>query len=472
MRRLQQIVLATAPGIFVHAGGTATTDKRRRKPEETRKSNNGDASISVAESSEHRIAGDRHVFTAAPLSVITVLEGSLSSQSRTTTKTTSHLEHKPTPNRDKSPSTTSSQLTSLLSVSTTSSSSSEPRVSQNRERLTTSSAAPSSIFISILTINIPSSTSSSSSTTSTQRHADTLTGIQTVVPTYPPFTSSSSSSSSSSSQYRNSLATKLGLGLGIPLLILLVILLVACLHLHQRRRQKHRLFTQTPPFDFDAPEMVPVSVADFAYLRESSGGAATTTAAGIGECRARRSSSIYSQPEHRETALAAPAPIVPRRSSARLQGGGRSGSSGGGGGGVPHLGPLSSHPLQVPLVQRVAWDQGSGGSGRGGGVGGQGSPDLGALYASYFDGPQQSHGPWDPEQAQVPPTRVPMVQVDRQSEQTGQRQGQRWQYLSVDVNSSAGGIDEVSPLSSSGSAPYVPRRISAVSAVDKLSPRS
>lgn len=57
----------------------------------------------------------------------------------------------------------------------------------------------------------------------------------------------------------SSLATKLGLGLGIPLVVLVVALLTAFIY----RRQRRLRYAQAPPFDFSAPEMAPVSAADF-----------------------------------------------------------------------------------------------------------------------------------------------------------------------------------------------------------------
>lgn len=82
--------------------------------------------------------------------------------------------------------------------------------------------------------------------------------MPTVVPTFPD--GSSAPASSSPEAATSSLATKLGLGLGIPLVVLAVALLTACVY----RRQRRLRYAQAPPFDFNAPEMAPVSAADFA----------------------------------------------------------------------------------------------------------------------------------------------------------------------------------------------------------------
>lgn len=82
--------------------------------------------------------------------------------------------------------------------------------------------------------------------------------MPTVVPNFPDGASAPADSSKEAAT--SSLATKLGLGLGIPLVVLAVALLTACVY----RRQKRLRYAQAPPFDFNAPEMAPVSAADFA----------------------------------------------------------------------------------------------------------------------------------------------------------------------------------------------------------------
>lgn len=116
-----------------------------------------------------------------------------------------------------------------------------------------------------ITISIPTETTSttmSSSQSSPTRTDHGLTGIQTVVPTVVPITPGSSNSNNNSGA---SLGIKLGLGLGIPFLVVLIIAFVFCVHRRQRRRQRKE--RQYPPYDFEAPERKPVSVADFPARR-------------------------------------------------------------------------------------------------------------------------------------------------------------------------------------------------------------
>ncbi|KAL1867872.1 hypothetical protein Daus18300_006147 [Diaporthe australafricana] len=110
------------------------------------------------------------------------------------------------------------------------------------------------------TSNSPSSSSSSSSST-----PNITPSVPTVTPIFPASGAGAASSSSSSSDTpadatTTSLATKLGLGLGIPFVVVAVALLTACVY-RRRRRLRYR---QAPPFDFGAPDMAPVSAADFA----------------------------------------------------------------------------------------------------------------------------------------------------------------------------------------------------------------
>ncbi|KAK7705831.1 hypothetical protein SLS64_007779 [Diaporthe eres] len=90
------------------------------------------------------------------------------------------------------------------------------------------------------------------------RRGEALKVVPTVVPTFPDGASAPAGSSHEAAT--SSLATKLGLGLGIPFVVLAVALLTACVY----RRQRRLRYAQAPPFDFNAPEMAPVSAADFA----------------------------------------------------------------------------------------------------------------------------------------------------------------------------------------------------------------
>lgn len=124
----------------------------------------------------------------------------------------------------------------------------------------TSSSMPSTETPITTTISIIASslTFSSSSPPSSSPPASISPSVPTVIPTFPD--GSSAPGSSSPEAATSSLATKLGLGLGIPLVVLAVALLTACVY----RRQRRLRYAQAPPFDFNAPEMAPVSAADFA----------------------------------------------------------------------------------------------------------------------------------------------------------------------------------------------------------------
>lgn len=114
-----------------------------------------------------------------------------------------------------------------------------------------STETPLTTTISIIASTLTHSSASSSSPSNIPP------SVPTVIPIFPDGESSEASSSEATT---SSLATKLGLGLGIPLVVLAVALLTALIY----RRQRHLRYAQAPPFDFNAPEMAPVSAADFA----------------------------------------------------------------------------------------------------------------------------------------------------------------------------------------------------------------
>lgn len=107
-----------------------------------------------------------------------------------------------------------------------------------------------------ITISVIASTLTHSSSSSSSR-ASISPSVPTVIPVFPDGASAQDNSSNEAAT--SSLATKLGLGLGIPLVVLVVALLTAFIYRRQRRLQ----YAQAPPFDFSAPEMAPVSAADF-----------------------------------------------------------------------------------------------------------------------------------------------------------------------------------------------------------------
>ncbi|KAJ0110090.1 hypothetical protein J7T55_014893 [Diaporthe amygdali] len=115
----------------------------------------------------------------------------------------------------------------------------------------TSSNIPSTDVPRTTTISIIASSLTRSSFSSLARITPT---VPTVTPILPEGATSDTSRTSTSS-----LPTKLGLGLGIPLIVLAVALLTACIY----RRQRRLHYSQAPPFDFNAPEVAPVSAADF-----------------------------------------------------------------------------------------------------------------------------------------------------------------------------------------------------------------
>ncbi|KAI7775021.1 hypothetical protein LA080_007447 [Diaporthe eres] len=120
-----------------------------------------------------------------------------------------------------------------------------------------STETPITTTISIIASSLTRSSSSSPSS-SPSTSASISPSVPTVVPNFPDGASAPADSSKEAAT--SSLATKLGLGLGIPLVVLAVALLTACVY----RRQRRLRYAQAPPFDFNAPEMAPVSAADFA----------------------------------------------------------------------------------------------------------------------------------------------------------------------------------------------------------------
>lgn len=96
-----------------------------------------------------------------------------------------------------------------------------------------------------------------------------------------------------------------------------------------------------------------------------------------------------------------------------------------------------------------------------------GGNGVGNVLSQYLDtNPAYLNGPWDLGQVEdVPALPLPLKTTPRarQGEQTRQ-------YLAVNVDHSPGGIEEVSPLSSSGSGPYIPARISGMSGLSHVSP--
>ncbi|PSR79462.1 hypothetical protein BD289DRAFT_485536 [Coniella lustricola] len=230
-----------------------------------------------------------------------------------------------------SSSTVVSTSSSSSLISTTSSSSTPSS--------TAASSSSSASFLPPTTTQTPSSSASSPiSTSPTLIHTFSLTGIETVVPTYPPFTTASSTSSSSSHSRStdSALAVKLSLGLGIPFAILLILLSVILLHRRQKRIVKTRRTGNThSPLDFGAtPEMAVVSQADFARpqppsvvaalvphsARDSARGSGLLgpgNEAGRASKRAYRTSSMYSS-DMRPQALNLPLSQNPPSSSTKL----------------------------------------------------------------------------------------------------------------------------------------------------------
>lgn len=371
--------------------------------------------------------------------------------------------------------TTSSRMgTATLDVDTASSSSGF--ASHTLETPSSTTTSSPRLLSTLVPSPSPQTTEQASSPTRV------LTGIQTIVPTYPPTTSSSSSSSSAS---KSSLATKLGLGLGIPLLVALVLALTACLHARQRRRRRRKLARSAPPFDFDAPEVTPISVADFAHIRHRRVQHPQMEQVARQD---QRGSQTWRWSGHSSLEP----PLVPRRSSARL-----SSSRRRRGEALP--GPLRSNPIGrpsfvegIPEERRVRWRE-EDDYYEDGPHFLHDAEDLDSVYASYSDleidpylqrsssdsrldddedpswRSRPDHG-LAPGSLRVPP--AAHVRVASTRRLGHQLQTQQPQHLMVDVrNAGTGVLDEVSPLSSSGSMRYVPGRISDVSGVGGLSPR-
>lgn len=445
----------------------------------------------------------REALTLGPVIQLTIPEPRPTTEQRRTIESSSLRST--TIERDApQPSSSSSSPSSSASSTTGSTTSSPPSETPSNIYLYPSSSSLPTTTPSSPTLQSHNPTQTQTIPTPTHTH-HTLTGIETVVPTYPPSTTNTNTPSSHL-RLPTSQTTKLGLGLGTPFLVLLVLALVACLHRHQRRRRRRRALAlaqhAAPPFDFDAPEMVPVSVADFAHLRlrqrPQPQPQPRRRYTGDNERRSlppspltQRSNSWYrnmwQQSATYDFAPATAAPLVPRRSSARLLSSNsrrrrldhhhhqqhhnhnhqKSSHD------LVHSGLLGSHPPQVPPLPRVSWSQGRDSRRHDGGRGY--AEELGALYSSYFDDDHHQdasyddHGPWSPG-----------LQDDRGNHTVlvppavRMRGSHQQRYLSLDVNNRGpGGIDEVSPLSSSGSpsAHCAPGRISAMSGLDGLSPR-
>lgn len=322
--------------------------------------------------------------------------------------------------------------------------------SSNSRTSFSSTASPTST--TIVTVTIPS-THTFSPRTSYLTRTFTPTGYQSIVPTYPPLTSSSSSTSFTTNG--SSVGLKLGLGLGIPFLVLLILLLTIVLHRRQVRLAKHYHHQNS-----SSPEMATtISTTEPAFPRlhpapssrfSTAGDVVVTPAPGM-----HGTPTPPPPPGMRSTPVqlyfppppSPPPPVVPRRSSARLR----------------PAGPLTSHPPIRPASS--IYDGGENAIVRESfvGLGGNG---VGNVLAEYLDlNPQHlEDGPRDSDQVHVPALVLPPTPVARSTQQDPRRQ-----YLSVDVDYSPGGIEEVSPLSTSSSGPHIPARISVMSA---LSPSS
>lgn len=339
----------------------------------------------------------------------------------------------------------------------------KPLSTSSRSSIGTSTTSP----LSTSTLGSSTSSTSSSSSFSSSTHVFDPTGYQTIVPTYPPFSFSSSSSSSSSAPSnttnRSSLGTKLGLGLGIPFLVLLTLLLTILLHRRQARLAKissshyyhhHHRHQQRPRL----PEMTTTAADTRLHPAPSSrfstaGSVFVTPAPGI-----------ITTPTPTPTQLFGPVspsslpPEVPKRNSARLF----------------FAGPLNSHPPPPPSAAAAArpassiYDEDDNSHAvRESMVARLGGNGVANVLSQYLDtNPSYLNGPWDPGQVEdVPALPLPLKTTAR-----ARLEEQTRQHLAVDVDNSPGGIEEVSPLSSSGSGPYIPARISGMSGMSPVSP--
>lgn len=304
----------------------------------------------------------------------------------------------------------------------------------------TSASTPSTEAVTtILAIPAPSSLPATFASTSSSSYQ-----APTIIPTT---ASEPDDNNTSSNKARSTLATKLGLGLGIPLLVLMVLGITACVHRHQTNRKRQRSYAQAPPFDFNAPEVPPVSAADLAARQDQQ----------------QRDEQQREQQEQQQR-------HNPPRNSDHPQLAGWGNPAGGGGGPyddyqVGFVGPLGFQGYYQGY--QVPWEEEEG-------------PDLGGdLGSPRPRQDQQQHcrylQQWDRGGAiedlalhdgqgrrlsQVHVLQVPVIQV-RKPEQVPPEHQRR----SVRVRISGGlnsGFDEVSPLSSSGSGPPY-ARVSAIS---------
>ncbi|KAJ4393923.1 hypothetical protein N0V93_003140 [Gnomoniopsis smithogilvyi] len=336
---------------------------------------------------------------------------------------------------------TTSTLSTRYSSSGTSSSSAESPPTSTQSIASTSGASATTI----LTITLQTTHSLSPRTSSFTR-TFTPTGYQSIVPTYPPLTSSSTSTTNQSS-----LGTRLSLGLGIPIAVLLILLLTIVLHRRQVRLAKDRRHHHHRHRNPTSPEMATISTIEPTYPHlhpvpssrfSTAGDVVVTPAPGISTPTPGLSApmQLYFPPPP-----SPPPPAVPRRSSARLL-----------------AGPLTSHPPARPPSSIYDGDDATRESAVA--LGGNG---VGNVLADYLMDPNPQHvdGPWNSDQVHVPALLLPPKPVAR-----NRPQDQRRQYLSVDTDHSPGGIEEVSPLSSSSSGPQYPARSSVMSGLSPSSP--
>lgn len=345
----------------------------------------------------------------------------------------------------------------------------EPLSTSSQSSSRTSTISPLSTSILSFSTSSLSSSSSSSST-----HVFTPTGYQTIVPIYPPFSFSSSSSSSSSTPFnttnRSSLGTKFGLGLGIPFLVLLTLLLTLLVHRRQARLAKlssshyyhhhHHHHHQHHQHRPRLPEMTTTAAAATADTRLYPAPSSRFSTAG--SVFVTPAPGIITTPTPTPTQLFGPVspsslpPEVPKRNSARLF----------------FAGPLNSHPPpSAAAAARPAssiYDEDDNSHAvRESMVERLGGNGVANVLSQYLDtNPSYLNGPWDPGQVEdVPALPLPLKTTAR-----ARLEEQTRQHLAVDVDNSPGGIEEVSPLSSSGSGPYIPARISGMSGMSPVSP--